>query len=365
MKSDKNGPPIIVAGGGTGGHVMAGVAIADSWKQKTQGSVLFVGARGGLEEKIVPREGYPLELLSIGQLKRSSIIRKLKTMIQLPLSMIRSALILVKVRPKVVIGVGGYASGPLILMARILSPFLNIRTAVLEQNAVPGLTNRWLGKIAHRVFLAFPVRNHPFKLEKTSVTGNPVRKSLEPLPSAERDPFTIFVFGGSQGAKAINDLVVRALPLFKEKLPQVKWIHQTGEADHARVLKAHQDAGSNARVEKFIYDMKSAYREASLVICRAGASTLSEIAAVGRASILIPFPQAADDHQTLNAKNFSLETGAIVLNQFQTNPEELLQNVIELTTHLEKLKQLEANALKVSKTDAASHIVETMLSQNA
>lgn len=341
---------------------MAGVAIADSWKQQTQGDVLFVGARGGLEEKIVPREGFPLELLSIGQLKRSSLTKKLRTLIQLPLSMIRSAGILFKMRPRVVIGVGGYASGPLILMARILSPVLKIQTAVLEQNAVPGLTNRWLGKVAHRVFLAFPVRNHPFRIDKTSVTGNPVRKSLEALEAAPRDPFTIFVFGGSQGARAINDLVIQALPFFQKELPGVRWIHQTGESDYARVKDAHQNAGSNARVEKFIYDMKAAYREASLVICRAGASTLSEIAAVGRASILIPFPQAADDHQTLNAKNFALETGAIVLNQFETSPQELLKIVVELKSHPEKLNELESKARRVSRPDAASHIVETMLS---
>lgn len=341
---------------------MAGVAIADSWKQKTHGNVVFVGARGGLEEKIVPREGYPLELLSIGQLKRSTMIKKLRTLLQLPLSLIHSAFILFRIRPKVVIGVGGYASGPLILMARLLSPILKIQTAVLEQNAVPGLTNRWLGKVAHQVFLAFPVRNHPFRAKKTSVIGNPVRKSLEPLDSASRDPFTIFVFGGSQGARAINELIVQSLPLFQKELPGVRWIHQTGEFDYERVLKAHQEAGSNARVEKFIYDMKSAYREASLVICRAGASTLSEIAAVGRASILIPFPQAADDHQTLNAKNFSLETDAIVLNQFETSPEVLIQKVGELKSHPEKLNELESKARRVSKTDAAGHIVDTMLS---
>ncbi len=194
---------LIIAGGGTGGHVLAGIAIADEWIATTGGDredVLFVGASGGIEEKLVPRAGYRLELLSVGALNRVSVARKIKTLFQLPVSLFKSAWIVVSFRPKAVLGVGGYASGPLVLMARLKGFWWGVRTAILEQNTVPGLTNRILGRVTHRVFCAFPGTEKGFPKGKPIVTGNPVRSSMKTFPSASRDPFTIFVFGGSQGA---------------------------------------------------------------------------------------------------------------------------------------------------------------------
>ena len=306
-------PGLIVAGGGTGGHVLAGIAIADEWKKHfPKAKIQFVGASGGVEEKVVPRAGYPLILLKLGSLKGVSFQKRLRTLFLIPLSIFKSLGILLSSRPRAVIGVGGYASGPLVLMARFISIFNGSRVAILEQNAVPGLTNRILGRFAHEILCAFPGIEKQFHGNKASVTGNPVRSSMVPMVSAPRRPFTVFIFGGSQGAAGINTLVLDALPLLKDQWPNLRWIHQTGEKDYDRVVEGYKKLGINARVEKFIYDMPECYQAASLVICRSGSSTLSELAAVGRAAVLVPFPFASDNHQEKNARIFT-DAGAAQL----------------------------------------------------
>lgn len=322
---------LIVAGGGTGGHVLAGVAIADAWRQSRPDGdgVLFVGARGGLEEKLVPRSGYPLELLRLGALNRAGIARKLKTLSLIPVSLLKSALIILRTRPGAVVGVGGYASGPLVLTARILRSLRlsRARTAILEQNSVPGMTNRILGRYVDYVFCAFPGTESRFparaRANAVILTGNPVRSAMRLMPPATREPFTILITGGSQGAQGINSLVLDALPHLADLLRRIHFIHQTGERDHERVREGHARAGSHARVEKFIHDMPGAYRDACLVICRSGSSTLSELAAVGRASILVPFPYASDNHQETNARVFADAGAAHLLIQGKARGEEL------------------------------------------
>jgi UDP-N-acetylglucosamine--N-acetylmuramyl-(pentapeptide) pyrophosphoryl-undecaprenol N-acetylglucosamine transferase len=357
---------LLIAGGGTGGHVLAGVAIADAWKA-THGpsaSVLFVGAEGGLEEKLVPRAGYPLELLQLGSLNRVSITRKLKTLIQLPLSFLKSAVLLLKVRPDVVLGVGGYASGPVVLMARVLSSLFLIRTrtAILEQNSVPGFTNRLLGKLVHRVFAAFPGTERNFLNKEVLVTGNPIRSTMKLLPSAPRKPFTVFIFGGSQGAFGINTLMIQALPFLNDLKDQIRIIHQTGERDYSRVLEAYQNGGLISRIEKFIDDMPSAYRESSLLICRAGASTLAEIAAVGRASLLIPLPTAADNHQEENAQVFVRADAAILMNQNHSTGKDLARTIRELIQNPKRLDQMERQVTQFYRPHAAQDVVNGLTS---
>ncbi len=309
-------PMLMIAGGGTGGHVLAGVAVAEAWKEQhgQQVAVIFVGARGGMEEKLVPRAGYPLTLLRLGALNGVGLLAKLRTLCLLPFSFLRSAALLIRHRPTAVLGVGGYASGPLLLVARILSflGILNSRTAILEQNSVPGLTNRILGKLTSLIFCAFPGMEGRFPASKVRTTGNPIRANFQPMAPASRDPFTVFIFGGSQGAVGINSLVIDALPLFSDMLEHLRFIHQTGERDYARVKEAHERAGTRARVEKFIYDMGDCYQQASLLICRSGSSTLAEIAAVGRAAVLVPFPAASDNHQEVNARVL-VDAGAAML----------------------------------------------------
>ncbi len=352
----------MIAGGGTGGHVLAGVAVADAWKARygEQAEICFVGAQGGIEEKLVPRAGYPLLLLSLGSLKRTSFVKRLRTLFRLPISLIRSFAILLKMRPEAVLGVGGYASGPFVLVARLFA-----RTAILEQNSIVGLTNKLLGKVAHQVFTAFPGTESQFAGRKVVVTGNPVRPQIRPLPSAPRDPFTIFIFGGSQGAMGINTLVLDALSRLAPFFGRLHFIHQTGEKDFERVRAGYAKAGALARVEKFIYNMPEAYAQASLLICRAGSSTLAELAAVGRASILIPFPQAADNHQEVNARVFVDRGAARLLLQQKSTGKDLADLISELIADTSKLNSMESAISVLYQPHSAQAIVDALSSEGA
>lgn len=381
---------LIIAGGGTGGHILAGIAVAEEWKLKVGGPVLFIGARGGLEETLVPKAGYALKCLRIGSLNRVSLKRKLRTLIELPIAMCHSVIILLSVQRKnrgnlAVLGVGGYASGPVLLMARVLGivegifgrtlgraiGFFGIHTAILEQNSIPGMTNRILGRIAQQVFCAFPGVEKQFnngaRNNKAVVTGNPVRPFVsKPLPAAPRKPFTIFIFGGSQGAMGINTLVIEALPFLKDA--PIQFIHQTGEKDFERVFQAYHQifheishtAGISARIEKFIYEMSEAYAKAALVICRSGSSSLSELAAVGRAAILIPFPLAANDHQYFNAKMFADAKAALLLPQTTTKGEELATQILKLMNDPDELDRMATAAKTLFHPNAARDIVKAL-----
>jgi UDP-N-acetylglucosamine--N-acetylmuramyl-(pentapeptide) pyrophosphoryl-undecaprenol N-acetylglucosamine transferase len=362
-------PTLVVAGGGTGGHVLAGVAVADAWKARhgKDAPVLFVGAQGGIEEKLVPRAGYPLELLQVGALNRVSLAKRLKTACQLPLSLARSFLILHRAKPQAVLGVGGYASGPLVLAARLVDfcfPWARIRTAILEQNSVPGLTNRWLGAWVHRVFVAFPGVEGRFRAGKAQVTGNPVRPAIRPRPAAPRTPFVVFIFGGSQGAMGINSLVIEALAHLTPVRDRLRFIHQTGEKDFARVEAAHRaftaSGSPAARVERFLHDMPECYAQASLLICRAGSSTLSELAAVGRASVLVPFPQASDNHQEKNARIFTDRGAGQLMIQGQATGADLARFILEALADPSRIDAMEREVAKFYRPDSAKEIVEAL-----
>lgn len=358
----------MIAGGGTGGHVLAGVAVADTWKAKFGDGcrIIFVGAEGGIEEKLVPRAGYPLRLLKLGSLNRVSLKRKIKTMFQLPLSLAKSWLMLWRENPQAVLGVGGYASGPLVLMARAMAAIRGgTRTAILEQNSVPGFTNRMLGRWVHKVFCAFPGMEKQFPSKQRSqsliTTGNPIRLTMKPMPSAKRDPFTIFIFGGSQGAAGINSLVLDSLPFLEDLKPKLRFIHQTGEKDYDRVLNGHKKAGTQARVEKFIHDMPACYADASLLVCRAGSSTLSEVAAVGRASVLVPFPFASDNHQEKNAQIYADAGAAYLMVQSRAKGQDLAELVRDLIRNPAKIERVEAAVRGFYRPDAAQDIVQALL----
>ena len=355
---------ILIAGGGSGGHVLAGVAVAEVWAREFGGpdSVLFVGAERGLEVKLVPAAGFPLELLLLGSLKRVSWNQRLQTLLRLPLAFLRSIGILRRYRPDVILGVGGYASGPIVFVARILNTIglLKARLAILEQNTVPGFTNQILGKMVSTVFTAFPKVESHFPRRKVLWTGNPIRSAMKPLPPASRDPFTIFVFGGSQGARGINNLIIGALPLLQNKV-HLNWIHQTGELDYEKVCAGYQKVGQKARIEKFIVDMPAAYRQASLVICRAGSSTLAELSAVARAAILIPLPTAADNHQAHNAELFEKSGAAREFLQSRS-----VLDFAELILHLVKnpaeLTEMENRVPEFFRPRAAEDVARELMS---
>lgn len=341
---------------------MAGVAIAEVWRKKMgqDARVLFVGARGGLEEKIIPRHGYPLTLLDLGSLKRVRISKKIRTLFQLPLAFLKSLQILFKERPAAVIGVGGYASGPFVLLSFFLSGLLRIRTAVLEQNAVQGFTNRVLSLFVRRIYSAFAGPELFRAPEKVLVTGNPTRTEFSRLAPAPSRPFVIFIFGGSQGALGMNTVVTEAIPYLKDILSEIRWIHQTGESDFERVSEVHSRFKTGARVEKFIYDMKTCYSQASLVICRSGASSLSELSAVARTAVLIPLPTASDQHQLKNAQIFTEKEAAYLVEQGPGSAEKLAALIRDFYKNPDRLRKTEENIACLNRGDSANQIVSDL-----
>ncbi len=358
------GPDLFLAGGATGGHIWAGVSVAEEWKRRyPKSKILFIGARGGLEERLVPKAGFALELLSVGSLNGVGLVRQVRTFLKLPFAFAKSLVLLLKFRPAVVLGVGGYASGPMVMTARWVGWLWGVKIAVLEQNVMPGMTNRILGRFSHQILAAFPETRKYFGSTPVLVTGNPIRTSMKPMAPAPRDPFTIFVFGGSQGAMGINTLVLDALPHLRGLSTQIRFIHQTGERDFDRVREGHARAESGARVEKFIYEMPEVYSQASLLICRAGSSTLSEIAAVRRAAILIPLV-SADRHQEANAQVFSDRGAARVLFQKRSTGEDLARLICELMADHSQISRMEA-AVAAFHHPAAAEAVVSGITQGA
>jgi UDP-N-acetylglucosamine--N-acetylmuramyl-(pentapeptide) pyrophosphoryl-undecaprenol N-acetylglucosamine transferase len=318
---------VMVAGGGTGGHVFPGIALADEVVTRhPKNDVIFVGTARGLEAQVVPAAGYPIELVEVKGLKGKGIAGALGNLLLLPRALLQCLAVLRRWRPDVVVGVGGYASGPLVLAAWLL----RIPTAVQEQNAVPGLTNRLLGRVVRAAFTAFPEAAASFPRGKVHQLGNPIRRQLLEnfmRPSADHDRARVLVFGGSQGAHALNMRVVEALPHLADLREHLTIIHQTGARDREQVEKGYRAVGFVPDVRDFITDMSRAYAEADLVVCRAGATTLAELTVCKKPSILVPFPAAADNHQVKNARSL-VDAGAAVMIEERDLTGELLASEI-------------------------------------
>ncbi len=302
---------LMIAGGGTGGHLFPGIALASAWLERApEPEVFFVGTERGLEKRLVPQAGFRLALIDQVGLKRTGVAQLLKGLLLLPKSLWQSLALVRRERPAVAIGVGGYAAGPAILAAWLL----RVPTLILEPNAVPGLTNRLLARIARKAISPYERARAHFG-KKLVRAGIPVRPAIAravpaPKPDARK---TILVFGGSQGARAINDAVAAAAPELLARGYAV--VHQTGKLDFARIKQGYEAAGLAVDVREFIDDMASAYAACDLVVCRAGASTLAELALCAKPSILIPLPTATDDHQTKNAQAFADAGAAVLLKQ--------------------------------------------------
>lgn len=353
---------VIIAAGGSGGHILPGIALADTLKNdfSDQYEPIFVGAKGGMEEKLVLRSGYPLKKLRLGSLNRVGFKKRLKTILQLPLAILSSFWILIVHRPKAVIGVGGYASGPIVLVAGLLKWLFHWKVALLEPNSVPGMTNRILGRVSEFIFASFPIKKGFFENKNVIVTGTPIRESMKPIPIPTSEKMTLFIFGGSQGAVGMNTLVLEALNDLVPFQNEIKIVHQTGQRDYERVLEAYQTVGIEARIEKFIYDMAEVYRDASILICRSGASTLSEIAAIGRASILIPLPTAADNHQYENALIFENRGAAKIIRQDQSSGKELAREIINLVKTPSRVADMAKSAASFYRPHAAREILRKL-----
>ncbi|KIH77949.1 UDP-N-acetylglucosamine-N-acetylmuramylpentapeptide N-acetylglucosamine transferase [Geoalkalibacter ferrihydriticus] len=347
---------LLLAGGGTGGHLFPAVALAEQLlREDPAAEVLFVGTERGLENRIVPRLGFNLRKIDISGFVGKGWRRKVALIPQLERSFRQSRVILRDFSPDVVVGVGGYASGPVLAAARMMGyPVL-----IHEQNAWPGLTNRLLAPWVQRVCLSFPESGDFMRRARKVVTGNPVRLGLADCPSLPDGPPHLLVFGGSLGARAINDALLATLPELADLKGRMTLLHQTGEDDLERVRSGYRDAGWNPQwVVPFIDDMAAAYGAAHLVLCRAGATTLAELTACGRAAILVPYPHAAADHQTANAQALAEKGAAMLLPQDQLNATRLGQLLREMLADPGLLTSMAGAAHALGKRDAAKAILQ-------
>lgn len=345
---------VILAGGGTGGHLFPGLAVARELKRRDPTTeIMFVGTSRGLEARLLPQEGFPLFTLPVRGIQGRGVRGWLQALYGVPASVFRSLAILRRLRPDLVLGLGGYASGPLVLAAKLLG----LRCAILEQNLVPGLTNRVLGRLVDRVFVSYPESLGHFPARKALVTGNPVRWSE--LPPRERDEkFTIVIFGGSAGAHRLNVAALEAAKQLQEEAVRLRLIHQTGEADRGWVEEAYRKLPFEVEVHAFIDRMDEAYGRADLVVCRAGATTVAELTALGKAAILIPYPYATQDHQRRNAEALKSAGAAAVILDAELSGSRLAEAIRDLAADREKVQAMAAAARRLGRPQAAETIAE-------
>jgi UDP-N-acetylglucosamine--N-acetylmuramyl-(pentapeptide) pyrophosphoryl-undecaprenol N-acetylglucosamine transferase len=341
----------LLAGGGTGGHVIPALAIAQELRDHFSADVIFVGTARGIENRLVPAAGFPLKLVDVGQLKNVTLATRLKTLFALPRAVFASAEILRDFRPDVVIGVGGYASGPAMLAAALSS----VPTIAFEPNLVPGFANRVVASMISAAAVQFPETCRSFR--RCLVTGVPVRRAFFDVPPRPPGaPLTLLLFGGSQGAHALNRALIDALPLLMEAVPGLRIIHQTGERDYNDARADYLRTGIPAEVSPFIDDMPAAFARADLLICRSGASTVAEITAAAKPAIFIPFPRAADDHQRRNAEALSTKGAAMLIPESELTPQRLAETAAALLNDGARLSAMGAAARALSHPDAAGQI---------
>lgn len=340
----------ILAGGGTGGHVIPALAIANQLKNDYAAEILFIGTARGIESRLVPAAGYGLELVRVGALKNVSLMTRLKTAFDLPRALWDAGRMLNEFAPDVVIGVGGYASGPAMLSAVVK----RVPTLAFEPNVVPGFANRMVAHFVSGAAVQFEQTAQYFR--HCEVTGVPVRRAFFQIPSKRGGTPTVLVFGGSQGAHAINEAMIRCLPVLKREAPGIHIIHQTGERDYHDALAAYQSHAESAEVFKFIEDMPSAFARADLVVCRSGASTVAEIAAAGKPAVFVPFPRAADDHQRINAEALARHGAAVVVEESRLEGVWLAETIATLLEDSQRLDRMSRAARELAHPNAARDI---------
>ncbi len=362
---------VMIAGGGTGGHLFPGVALAEQ-VVASGGEVRFVGTKRGIEARVLPESGWALDTIEVTGIKGRGLRGLVAGLLRLPRAWLQSRAIIREFDPDVVVGVGGYASGPIVATAWLMRR----PTAILEQNSIPGITNRILGKLVRRVFATFPDRHGHFPARKLVLAGNPIRAELLERLAEARDlptssgapaetgavpsrPPRLFVFGGSQGAQAINRAMLAAVGPLAERFPGLEIWHQTGEAQVEEVRQGYAEAGFSApqvRVVSFIKDMSEPYAWCDLVLCRAGATSLSELAAVGCPALLIPFPHATDDHQTHNARALVEAGAAEVVAERELGEGRMAAELGALLADPEGLAAMHAAMLGAARPGAAADI---------
>jgi UDP-N-acetylglucosamine--N-acetylmuramyl-(pentapeptide) pyrophosphoryl-undecaprenol N-acetylglucosamine transferase len=342
----------ILAGGGTGGHVIPALAIANELKKNFGCESLFIGTARGIENRLVPAAGFPLQLVQVGALKNVSLATRLKTAFDLPRSVWSAAGMLNEFAPDVVIGVGGYASGPAMLAAIVK----HIPTLAFEPNVVPGFANRVVARFVSGAAVHFEETAKYFR--HAEVTGVPVRPAFFDIAGKPRaaGPPTVLVFGGSQGAHAINEAMLRSLPELRRQAGGIHIIHQTGERDYEDAVMRYREANDSAEVFKFIEDMPAAFARADVLVCRSGASTVAEVAAAGKPAIFVPFPRAADDHQRVNAEAFARAGAAVVVEESSLDGVWLAESIAALLNDTGRLGRMSLEARSLAHPNAAREI---------
>ncbi|TLM65818.1 MAG: undecaprenyldiphospho-muramoylpentapeptide beta-N-acetylglucosaminyltransferase [Deltaproteobacteria bacterium] len=346
---------LLLAGGGTGGHLFPAVALAERLRGEEPGSeVLFVGTERGLEYRLLPELGWPLRTIPMSGWAGLGAGARLKALAGLARSLAQSRRILREFRPDVVVGVGGYASVPVLLAARLSGvPYL-----IHEQNAWPGLANRLLGRWARRVCVSFGEAGKAFRRANVVLTGNPVRAAMEECPALPGGEPLLLVFGGSHGARTINRTMIAALPRLGRWQGRLHIVHQTGSSDAGTVSEGYRAAGwADVQVVPFITDMADVYARASLVVCRAGATTLAELTACGRPAVLIPYPHAANNHQAVNAAALASKGAAIMIEERDLKAEELGTLIDGLLGDRARLESMSATARSLAQRGAAARLL--------
>jgi UDP-N-acetylglucosamine--N-acetylmuramyl-(pentapeptide) pyrophosphoryl-undecaprenol N-acetylglucosamine transferase len=362
---------LLIAGGGTGGHLFPGMAVAEEFLARDPSNqVLFVGTERGIEARAVPAAGYRLELVTASGIRGKGLFSQIKGAAMMLYGYAQSRRILKTFRPDMVLGVGGYASLPMVLAAR----GMQIPRYIHEQNAIPGMTNKLLARFADRVFITLEESARFFPQETTQVTGNPLRRQILDMVAQQNPPvtkdgsgqgeqvaFRLFVFGGSQGAHAINMAMIDALPHLAGLSGRLEICHQTGENDCSAVQAAYGDSRIPSAVHPFISDMAAEYHKADLIICRAGATTIAEVTACGKACLFIPFPHAVDDHQRRNAEALLKKQACFMLLEHELSGERLAATIKDLISDPETVRHTGEAAFGLARLDAATIIVDEMI----
>ena len=348
---------VVIAGGGTGGHLFPGIALAKALRKSDMTiEISFVGTKQGIESKVLPGEGFKLKTIISSGLLGTKGIKRWVSWSKLPVGTAQSLCFLIRNRPNLVVGVGGYASAPLVFSAWLL----RIPILIHEQNAFPGMANKWLGKIADKVAVSYKESKEFFSKKKVEVTGNMIDEKLcqpkEKFPPPLKQPFGILILGGSQGAHSINMAMLEALDLLSDRKERLYITHQTGDADYENVKKKYAEKRFSANVMSFITDMPMRYRLASLVICRSGATTLAEVTAAGKVSALIPFPYAANNHQEHNARIIEAANAGEVILDEEISGERLAKSIKKAMDEPKNLERMENNSYRLGSRGATEKV---------
>ncbi len=351
---------MVIAGGGTGGHLFPGLAVARAVMDEAPDTdIVFVGTRRGIEARVMPETEFPIRFISSRGLRGTGLVNKIRGMVDVPRGLAQSWALLGRRRPHVVLGVGGYASGPTVLAAWMRG----IPTAIQEQNSVMGTTNRWLARFVNRIFTSWEETLPVPPPHKTLCTGNPIRSGItggETVPSPD-SRLKVLIFGGSQGARSINLAMIRNVHAIAPLADRIALMHQTGAAAREEVAQAYREAGIDADVRGFIHDMGAAYQWADLVICRSGAGSLAELTAVGKPAVVVPYPHAIGDHQARNAAFLESRGAVRVVPDHKLQNGALVHEITSIADHPACLHTMAEQSRKLGRPEAARTIARELI----